>query len=133
MENMEHDTQSGINIVNEIMKRGACDRQHASSSQSISIALRFWRICLTHSFFFPCQSLIVCKIWSMYLCHGQAAYSCVKKKKKEKKVSFAIDVYDRRARTRNEYRGFLFIIHLWQLHNTHFVRAMLMRTNPDVK
>lgn len=49
---MERDAQSDINIVNEIMKRGACDRQHASSSQSISIALRFWWICLTHSFFF---------------------------------------------------------------------------------
>lgn len=34
------------------------------------------------------------------------------KKKGKKKMSFAIDVYDRRARTRNEYRGFLFIIHL---------------------
>lgn len=51
MENVEHDVRPGINIVNEIMKREACDRQHASSSQSISIALRFWRICLTHSFF----------------------------------------------------------------------------------
>lgn len=87
----KHEAQSGINIVNEIMRRGVCDRQHASSSQSISIALRFWRICLTHSFF-PYQSLIVCKIWSMYLCHGQAAYP----RKKKKKMSLAIDVYDRR-------------------------------------
>lgn len=114
--------RSGINIVNEITRRGICDRQHVSSSQSmISTTLRVFDFggFVRPILFFSCQSLIVCKTWSMYLCQRQVAYSRVKKKKKRHSRS----VCDRRRRAHNEYRGFLFIVHLWQLNNTHFIHA----------
>lgn len=80
-------------------------------------------------FFFSRQSLIVCKIWSMYLCHGQAAYPR-KKKECHSRSTFMIDARGLAMNIEDSYLSFIsdsFIIRI------SFVFAMLMRTGSDVK